>query len=1186
VTAEPPPPAAPAGTPAVPGALGALRRRMAVVAAALVVIAVVVGALVFGLPKARPVGAAPHPTTWAAITSKIRNGAPSKQVALEAFAYEYGITIPGVHLPAGTSAADDAPQTGTAAVRWVQSNWSQLSPDQQAVIAPYLSAQPGDTVVTYDLTAAAASARAPRPAEIAHLDVAPPGHTTGQRGRAAAATPGPTLPSDAFQAAFKAEVLADIARIGPKLGLPTMSEGFGLWTNVTVRFSQLDGGKTLLQTLATVNKAGIYSPCDITIFRNTWQGETLTNGAVSDLLHVLATHEVVHCYQNTIWGSVDTALAIPDWITEGTAMWLAADDTRKIEVMVPLAWRQLYFGWPEEALTNRTYDAYGYYALLDHLGRNLWASLVPAWRAAAAGGGNRSDAFIAQLQGDAEDVRDTWAPSYARESGWGDPWVAYGFGLPDDAQAPRHPIAAVSAPGYLGSLDSRSNTLLSVQEGAGEIVAIQTDGLASVRDDAGHAALAFQSKAFCVTDAPCICPPNTERAGEHIADDQLRFPFTLAVNAGSGGAQYRVLGRTLEEACGPKQDDSYPRPGGGGAGGGGGSGGQGDSTCGTGCAGSNGDPHLRTVDNVYYDFQATGEYTLLRSADGSLEVQARQEPYAGSDHVSINTALAAKVGAHRVGLYSTDSGLTARVDGTPTDASTPVDLGDGAELSRHPRGFELTFADGTSLWALSLGQWGINVQIRPSPGLRSNGVGLLGVVLPGGLGVPALPDGTRLARTTDRAERYRDVYDRLAAGWRVTQATSLFDYDGGTSSASYQTAGFPNPVSVLAPGDLSTDQRAAAAAACAGVTDLGLLEQCLYDVTVTADPGFGGQYVATNVLVDQGPATLDVPISGEPSPAPSSGPVGTPGPRPSTAPIAGAAVTGYRNLLGSAVGPDSILYVSLGFANDRYEIDAIDPATSQVLRKTDAKGGGALIAAFGSLWAGEFAGGTDCSITRLDPQTFAVQATIPTECNFFHTAMAATSEGVYVLDRTLQGSTAEGIRQIDPATNAVSDPVVVPFFNGFLSGTPDGVVYGDDDGWSWLANGSTQLVSLGAHPSPVFAGSRGVWTTEDQVARLFVADGPAVRTITIDGSVVAADADAIYVNQFSRDGGPDELWRYPIDGGDPARVAVAAPQLGSTSFSYRDNDPIIVTDTGLAKLWQVPDTDTSSLFVQWTPAVP
>jgi len=71
-----------------------------------------------------------------------------------------------------------------------------------------------------------------------------------------------------------------------------------------------------------------------------------------------------------------------------------------------------------------------------------------------------------------------------------------------------------------------------------------------------------------------------------------------------------------------------------------------------------GDPHVHTVNGKAYDFQAVGEFTVLR--DGNrLEIQARQTPVATANPikddysgltacVSVNTAVAVRVGLHRI----------------------------------------------------------------------------------------------------------------------------------------------------------------------------------------------------------------------------------------------------------------------------------------------------------------------------------------------------------------------------------------------------------------------------------------------------------------------------------------------------------------------------------------------------------
>src|SRR5450759_862843 len=181
---------------------------------------------------------------------------------------------------------------------------------------------------------------------------------------------------------------------------------------------------------------------------------------------------------------------------------MAADDTQTAEPMLASTWTNGYFK-PETALTNRSYDAIGYYSLLAHLGRYMWSSMLPAWTAAAASA-QRSNAFIAVVHGCYQDVLDGWATSYLNKTAWGDPWVAYGFGLPDSLQVFRHPAQATAA-GRSGQLLSRANTVFDVNAADGEVVTVSTSGLAAVHDETGVNIWGFGTKKFCVS-GECVCP--------------------------------------------------------------------------------------------------------------------------------------------------------------------------------------------------------------------------------------------------------------------------------------------------------------------------------------------------------------------------------------------------------------------------------------------------------------------------------------------------------------------------------------------------------------------------------------------------------------------------------------------------------------------------------------------------------
>ena len=77
------------------------------------------------------------------------------------------------------------------------------------------------------------------------------------------------------------------------------------------------------------------------------------------------------------------------------------------------------------------------------------------------------------------------------------------------------------------------------------------------------------------------------------------------------------------------------------------------------------------------------------------------------------------------------------------------------------------------------------------------------------MGVPALPDGTRLPVATDRHQRNAVLYGRYADAWRVTDTTTLFDYDAGKTTATYTQKGFPADTADVTFSDLTAENRGA-----------------------------------------------------------------------------------------------------------------------------------------------------------------------------------------------------------------------------------------------------------------------------------------------------------------------------------------------------------------------------------------
>jgi subtilisin family serine protease len=279
-----------------------------------------------------------------------------------------------------------------------------------------------------------------------------------------------------------------------------------------------------------------------------------------------------------------------------------------------------------------------------------------------------------------------------------------------------------------------------------------------------------------------------------------------------------------------------------------------------------GDPHLTTVDGVHYDFQSAGEFVALRDGNG-LEIQTRQAPvataapvanaYTGlATCVSLNTAVAARVGARRV-TYQPNlsgvpdpSGLQLRVDGVlKTLGAQGLNLGPGGRVVKSSvgDGIEIDFPDGTVLnvtpnWWGSQSKWYLNVSVFHTPASE----GIMGAIAPGSW-LPALPDGTSLGpRPAPLPQRYSDLYGKFADAWRVADKTSLFDYAPGTSPATFTLNSWPpeNPPCVVPdskpvkPLDPKTAQKL-----CRAVVDKNRNANCVFDVRFTGEPGFAKTYL-------------------------------------------------------------------------------------------------------------------------------------------------------------------------------------------------------------------------------------------------------------------------------------------------------------------------------------------------------
>lgn len=304
-----------------------------------------------------------------------------------------------------------------------------------------------------------------------------------------------------------------------------------------------------------------------------------------------------------------------------------------------------------------------------------------------------------------------------------------------------------------------------------------------------------------------------------------------------------------------------------------------------------GDPHIRTVDGVNYDFQSTGEFVLLR--DPGMELQVRQSavttagPLAPNAHtglsscVSLNTAVAMRVGNHKITYqpvlnHQSDGELSSnrtnaksprlelRIDGKPTalsNAAIPLREGGRIVPNNNQGGLEVQFPGGTRI-AVTPSFWEphqlhyMNLNVYHGRATE----GLMGAIAPNNW-LPALSSGDFLGPRPDSlAQRHQDLYETFANSWRVDETTSLFYYESGLTPTSFIIPGWPvseaqncqAPAQPGVPVPTATAtpriEQAQAEQICGAVADAQRKENCIQDVMATGDRIFAETYLQSQNL--------------------------------------------------------------------------------------------------------------------------------------------------------------------------------------------------------------------------------------------------------------------------------------------------------------------------------------------------
>ncbi len=263
-----------------------------------------------------------------------------------------------------------------------------------------------------------------------------------------------------------------------------------------------------------------------------------------------------------------------------------------------------------------------------------------------------------------------------------------------------------------------------------------------------------------------------------------------------------------------------------------------------------GDPRLRTLDGLNYDFHAVGEFQLLEHPASDFAVQARLIP--AERQMSSIGAIAFR--ARHVLIEVSPSGIL--VDGEPYSLPSGEMhyLGDGVTIVSNSPGevrvaspYDHRGLHAIVIWQTQPGGRG-DVSVSVPNAWAGELQGLLGD-FDGDLTNELLSStGTDVTSSLEFGASdvtyLQRLYGTFGDSWRVSDTTSAFTYGPGQSTATFTDMSYPGSITKL--GDLTQAEFMFGTAACtsAGVPVGVNFDDCVLDVGVSGDASFAESIAA------------------------------------------------------------------------------------------------------------------------------------------------------------------------------------------------------------------------------------------------------------------------------------------------------------------------------------------------------
>ena len=281
----------------------------------------------------------------------------------------------------------------------------------------------------------------------------------------------------------------------------------------------------------------------------------------------------------------------------------------------------------------------------------------------------------------------------------------------------------------------------------------------------------------------------------------------------------------------------------------------------TGLAGSSsGEPHITTLDGLYYDFQAAGDFLLAENGP-SFVVQVRQQWTPNRPNVAFNKAVAMRMGKTRVAVFLDPARLVVEGKQVALADGQTLQLPDSVEASRNGNVYTIKRSSGETVRVTAVDNAWVNIlgghfmDVAVSLNYTAYG-GMRGLLGNGNGDVQddiALRDGKVLKQPVS----FEELYQRFGANMSIKPEESLFGEErrvepGGAIGKKFEAPKKPYTVKNLSPREYRS-----ARAAClkADIKAEPLLDACTLDVAVLKSPAVSKLYtkaIPPNAVMEPG----------------------------------------------------------------------------------------------------------------------------------------------------------------------------------------------------------------------------------------------------------------------------------------------------------------------------------------------